>query len=162
MQNRRVPDFIKRSQYYTAHSYTSQALKAADHITLRPVIFLAIANHDLFPSKTKVISYHKTLDTDSHEHDLKDLSYCFIELANFSSSFSGFETPIIFLLLSLIPMTIIPPAVFAKATIDFRMPFRLFVFSLNSSVFPSCFFIKSSIIGTSFTRKLTRKHSEVS
>jgi predicted transposase/invertase (TIGR01784 family) len=92
MQNRKVPDFVKRTQYYLAHSYVSQALKSSNHIDLKPVILLAIVNHELFTNKDQVISYHKTLDTNTYENDLQDHSYCFVELPKFHKSENELET----------------------------------------------------------------------
>lgn len=86
MQNRRVPAFVKRTQFYVAHGYVSQANKGTDYRKLKPIILLAIANHELFPDKEGVISYHKTLDTETLDHDLKDMSYVFIELPKFSKT----------------------------------------------------------------------------
>lgn len=86
MQNRRVPNFIKRSQYYVSNTYASQLGDAVDYIELKPVILLTIANHNLFPEKLDYISYHKTLDTKTHEHDLEDLSYAFVELPKFKKT----------------------------------------------------------------------------
>jgi predicted transposase/invertase (TIGR01784 family) len=92
MQNKSVPAFIKRTQFYVAHSYVTQFPAGSDYIELKPVILLAIANYELFPSKEKAISYHKTLDVDTLENDLKDLSYVFIELPKFNKQENSLET----------------------------------------------------------------------
>lgn len=92
MQNRKVPDFIKRTQYYVPHSYVSQALKGSNHLDLKPVILLGIVNHELFANKDQVISYHKTLDANTYENDLKDHSYCFVELPKFHKSENELKT----------------------------------------------------------------------
>ncbi|MEM7175289.1 MAG: Rpn family recombination-promoting nuclease/putative transposase [Chlamydiota bacterium] len=84
MQNKKVPEVLKRTQYYTAHNYVSQARKGADYLELRPVILLATLNHEVFPDKEQYISYHRTLDVDTYESDLEDLSYVFIELPKFT------------------------------------------------------------------------------
>lgn len=83
MQNKSVPAFIKRTQFYVAHSYVTQFPAGSDYVELKPIILLAIANHELFPDKKQVISYHKTLDVDTLEHDLEDMSYVFVELPKF-------------------------------------------------------------------------------
>ena len=92
MQNKKVPGFIKRSQYYVAHTYVSQSMKGISHIELKPVILLAIANHTLFPKKPAAVSYHKTLDLKTHENDLEDLSYVFIELPKFKKTEQDLDT----------------------------------------------------------------------
>jgi predicted transposase/invertase (TIGR01784 family) len=92
IQNRKQPSFIKRTQFYVAHSYVSQAPIGADYMDLKQVILLAIANHELFPNKENVISYHKTLDTQTFEHDLKDMCYVFIELPKFTKTEDELET----------------------------------------------------------------------
>ncbi len=83
MQNHYAPDFIKRTQMYTSHAYVSQLGKGTQQLELSPVILLAITNHTVFPKKTQTISYHKMLDIETLEHDLKDISYVFIELSKF-------------------------------------------------------------------------------
>lgn len=92
MQNRTVPGFIKRTQFYVAHSYVAQASAGSDYLELKPVILLAIANHELFPSKGQIISYHKTLDIETLKHDLQDMSYVFIELPKFDKGEEELET----------------------------------------------------------------------
>ena len=61
MQNKSVPEFVKRSQFYTAHCYVSQAQSGSSYLDLKPVILLAIANYKLFPNKKSTVSYHKTI-----------------------------------------------------------------------------------------------------
>ncbi len=92
MQNKKVPTFVKRTQFYVAHSYVTQLPSGSGYVELKPVILLAIANHELFPGKEGVVSYHKTLDVDTLEHDLEDMSYVFIELPKFNKSENELET----------------------------------------------------------------------
>ena len=92
MQNKKVPGFVKRTQFYVAHSYVTQLPSGSEYFLLKPVVFLVLANHKLFPSKEKVISYHKTLDVETLEHDLEDLSYVFIELPKFKKKEEELET----------------------------------------------------------------------
>ncbi len=86
MQNQSIPEFLKRTQFYAAHSYVSQADKGSSYLDLKPVVLLTIANYILFPSKEDVISYHKTLDEKTNEHDLNEISYAFIELEKFKKT----------------------------------------------------------------------------
>ena len=83
MQNKKFPAFVKRAQIYAPHSYVAQFSSGEDYSTLKPVILLCLANHTLFPNKTQVVSYHDTLDRDTGEHDLQEISYVFIELPKF-------------------------------------------------------------------------------
>ena len=92
MQNDYVPDFAKRTQFYLAHSYVMQAASGSKYVELKPVILLAIANYGLFPEKEKVISYHRTLDAETLEHDLQDMSYVFVELPKFTKKASELTT----------------------------------------------------------------------
>ena len=92
MQNKSVPGFIKRTQFYVAHSYVTQFPAGSDYLDLRPVILLAMANYVLFPSKKRVVSYHKTLDTETLSNDLQEMSYVFVELPKFDKQLTELET----------------------------------------------------------------------
>ena len=50
------------------------------------MIFLAITDYVLFPKKKAYKSNHITLDQVTHEQDLKDFSYTFIELPKFNKT----------------------------------------------------------------------------
>ena len=84
MQNRKVPDFIKRSQYYVSHCYVSQIGKGTPYFELRPVVLVALSNFELFSTSKDPISYHRILDEKTQENHLKDLSYVFVELPKFT------------------------------------------------------------------------------
>ena len=79
-------EFIKRAQYYASKAYSSQMFKAGKYQDLKEVIFVAIANFVMFPKKTSFKSDHVILDQETHEHDLKDLFFTFIELPKFKKS----------------------------------------------------------------------------
>lgn len=79
--------FEKRAQYYAAKAYTSQLLVGGKYHDLKEVIFLAIADFVMFPNKTSYKSDHVILDQESHEHDLKDFSFTFLELPKFTKAF---------------------------------------------------------------------------
>ena len=83
MQNGYDKHFIKRTQMYTAHAYTSQIKKGKEHFRLGPVVLLAVTTNTVFPEKKNAMSYHKVLDVETSENDLKDISYVFIELSKF-------------------------------------------------------------------------------
>ena len=94
MQNRSVPGFIKRAQFYAAHSYVTQLAAGSSYLELKPVILLAITNHTLFPNEESedVISYHKTLNTKTQKNSLGDLAYAFVELPKFNKKAHELET----------------------------------------------------------------------
>ncbi|WP_395462975.1 Rpn family recombination-promoting nuclease/putative transposase [Wolbachia endosymbiont of Cantharis cryptica] len=76
----RIGGFEKRARYYAAKAYSSQDEQYRD---LKEVIFIAITDFILFPSKPEYKSDRVTLDGDRCEHNLKDFSYTFIELPKF-------------------------------------------------------------------------------
>jgi predicted transposase/invertase (TIGR01784 family) len=80
MQIAKEKGFEKRAQYYAAKAYSSQLKVAGKYYTLKEVVFLAITNFVMFPEKQAYKSDHIILDKDSHEHDLKDFSFTFLEL----------------------------------------------------------------------------------
>ncbi|MHC3931100.1 UNVERIFIED_CONTAM: Rpn family recombination-promoting nuclease/putative transposase [Wolbachia endosymbiont of Nasonia longicornis] len=79
----RTTGFEKRAQYYAAGAYFSQAGVGDQYQNLKEVIFIAITDFVLFPHKSAYKSDHVTLDKITHEHDLKDFSFTFIELPKF-------------------------------------------------------------------------------
>ena len=78
--------FIKRAQYYAAKAYSSQLNTAEEYHTLKEIIFLAITNFVMFPDKENYKSDHIILDKSTNEHDLKDFSFTFLELAKFNKT----------------------------------------------------------------------------
>ncbi len=91
MQNRVVPEFFKRCQFYNSHVYVSQLSKGMPYLNLTPVILLSICNQDLFP-EPEYISYHKILNVDNGKQYLKDLSFVFVELQKFNKKETELET----------------------------------------------------------------------
>ncbi|CAO5672947.1 MAG: hypothetical protein CNLJKLNK_00718 [Holosporales bacterium] len=84
--------FVKRAQYYAAKAYCNQANVGARYYDLKEVIFLAITKFDMFPEKKEFKSDHIILDRKTHEHDLKDFSFTFLELPKFNKSQEDLET----------------------------------------------------------------------
>ena len=84
MQVAREKGFEKRAQYYASKSYISQANNGGAYHDLKEVIFLAIADFIMFPQKSAYKSDHVILDKKSHENDLKDFSFTFVELPKFN------------------------------------------------------------------------------
>jgi len=83
MQVAKTAGFEKRAQYYASKAYINQADVGDQYHNLKEVIFIAIADFILFPNKPDYKSDHVTLDKITHEHDLKDFSFTFIELPKF-------------------------------------------------------------------------------
>jgi predicted transposase/invertase (TIGR01784 family) len=84
MQVAKEKGFEKRAQYYASKAYISQAHAGGAYQDLKEVIFLAISDFTIFPDKNGYKSDHVILDRDSHENDLKDFSFTFIELPKFN------------------------------------------------------------------------------
>jgi len=88
MQVAPTKGFEKRAQYYAAKAYSRQLNKGQEadglYENLKAVIFIAIADYIVFPDKTEFKSEHVILDKNSHEHDLQDFSFTFVELPKFT------------------------------------------------------------------------------
>ena len=74
--------FDKRMQYYTSKEYVSQIDRGESYPKLKPVVLIAILDYNFSKCKDYV-SKHLILNTKTHEHLLKDLSFNFIELEKF-------------------------------------------------------------------------------
>lgn len=90
MQVAPTKGFEKRAQYYAAKAYSRQLNKGQEedgkYENLKEVIFIAIADYVVFPDKTEFKSDHVILDKNTHEHNLQDFSFTFIELPKFKKS----------------------------------------------------------------------------
>ena len=84
MQVAKEKGFEKRAQYYASKAYISQVNNGGAYRDLKEVIFLAIADFTMFPQKSAYKSDHVILDRNSHENDLKDFSFTFLELPKFN------------------------------------------------------------------------------
>jgi len=84
MQVAKTKGFEKRAQYYAAKAYVGQFNQGGEYEHLKEIIFLAIADFTMFPGKPNYKSDHVILDKHSHDHDLKDFSFTFIELPKFN------------------------------------------------------------------------------
>jgi predicted transposase/invertase (TIGR01784 family) len=94
MQVARSKGFEKRAQYYAAKAYVNQ-MKAGDaYHDLKEIIFLAITDFTMFPDKASYRSDHVTLDQDSFHHNLKDFSFCFLELPKFTKTIDELKSSI--------------------------------------------------------------------
>ncbi len=79
-----VKEFGKRIVFYAAKAYAIQLGSAQSYQKLEPIIAVSVLDFVLFPDKTDYKSIHLILDKKTHEHDLKELSFAFIELPKFN------------------------------------------------------------------------------
>jgi len=78
-----VERFDKRMVFYGAKTYSMQLIKGRPYSELMPVVTLAIVNFTMFSKKKSYKSIHHILDTKTHEHDIKELTFAFVELKKF-------------------------------------------------------------------------------
>jgi predicted transposase/invertase (TIGR01784 family) len=83
MQVASTEGFEKRAQFYAARAYSYQMHRGDDYRNLKEVVFLGVLDFVMFPNKPGYKSDHLILDKHTHEHDLKDFSYTFLELPKF-------------------------------------------------------------------------------
>ncbi|MDX2306469.1 MAG: Rpn family recombination-promoting nuclease/putative transposase [Microscillaceae bacterium] len=83
--------FAKRVVYYSAKSYSAQLNVGEDYYKLKPTIFIGILNFE-FLETSNYLSRHLILDTETHEHKLKDLDFNFIELPKFNKTEQELDT----------------------------------------------------------------------
>ena len=86
MQVAKEKGFEKRAQYYAAKAYANQANIGGKYENLKEIVFVAIADFIMFEGKAGFKSDHVILDRNSHEHDLKDFSFTFLELPKFKKT----------------------------------------------------------------------------
>ncbi len=91
MQVAKEKGFEKRAQYYASKAYVSQVNIGGEYHNLKEIIFLAISDFIMFPSKKVYKSDHVILDKESLENDLKDFSFTFIELPKFDKDIDHLE-----------------------------------------------------------------------
>jgi predicted transposase/invertase (TIGR01784 family) len=92
MQVAKVAGFEKRAQYYAAKAYSAQPESGETYDHLKEVIFLAITEYEMFKDKEGYKSVHVILDKKTHERDLKDFSFTFLELKKFNKSKEELKT----------------------------------------------------------------------
>ena len=77
--------FEKRALYYASKAYMRQLDKGVkEYASLKEVIFIAITDYIVFPEKVAYKSDHIILDKETHEHDMKDIAFTFIELPKYT------------------------------------------------------------------------------
>src|SRR5579871_1537908 len=92
MQVAKEKGFIKRAQYYASKTYSSQLNINEQYHDLREVVFLAITDFIMFPTKKKGKSDHVILDRETHENDLDGFSFTFLELPKFKQNIDQLKT----------------------------------------------------------------------
>ena len=101
MQKASDSGFIQRAVEYASRVYLSQRPKEekkkndkGGYKKMRPVIFLAVMEETLFPHKKAYLSHHQIRDIITCEHDMKQMSFSFLELSKFHKEFEELETNI--------------------------------------------------------------------
>ena len=95
MQRASESGFISRAVEYACRVYLNQRPRSqkikndkGGYKKLRPVIFLGIMEETLFPTKDEYLSHHQFMDIVTHEHDLTQMSFSFLELSRFHKEFN--------------------------------------------------------------------------
>ena len=98
MQRASDSSFIQRAVEYASRVYLNQRRRdqkekndKGGYNKLRPVIFLAIMEETLFPNKKAYLSHHQFRDVVTFEHDLKQMSFSFLELSKFHKEFDELQ-----------------------------------------------------------------------
>ena len=101
MQRASDSSFIQRAVEYASRVYLNQRLRSdkikndkGGYKKLRPVVFLAIMEETLFPDKKEYLSHHQFRDVVTYSHDLKQMSFSFLELSKFNKEFNELENDI--------------------------------------------------------------------
>jgi predicted transposase/invertase (TIGR01784 family) len=85
MQVAQDKGFEKRAIYYASKAYIRQLNKGEEkYASLKEVIFIAITDYVVFPEKAAYKSDHIILDKETHDHDMKDIAFTFIELPKYT------------------------------------------------------------------------------
>lgn len=79
-----MKEFGKRIVYYASKTYALQLGAKQSYRALSPVVAISILDFSLFPDKKAYKSIHNILDIKTHEHDLQELSFAFVELSKFN------------------------------------------------------------------------------
>jgi len=91
MQIMTQEDYAARAQYYSSVALARQLEKKAQYGKLVPVIFVGVLNFNLFEN-TNYLSHHLILDTETHQQNLKHLTFHFIELTKFHKKLEELST----------------------------------------------------------------------
>lgn len=91
MQVEKQQHFTKRTTYYTSKAYAGQLKASEDYLNLKPVIFLGVLDFNIF-NDNEPITCHLILNKRNQAHEIKELSFNFIELPKFNKTEAELET----------------------------------------------------------------------
>lgn len=80
--------FEKKAHYYASKAYVSQMDNGNE------IIFLAITSYVVFPNKENYKSDHVILEEESHQNNLKNFSFTFLELPKFNGNIDELSTTV--------------------------------------------------------------------
>ena len=83
--------FYKRALYYSSKAYAEQLKIGDDFTELKPVYFIGVLNFEAMPG-SRYLSRHRILDAETHEQNLHDFEFCFIELPKFAKHESELQS----------------------------------------------------------------------
>lgn len=83
--------FSQRAMFYSSKAYSQQLSIGGNYQELKPVIFLGILNFEAFDHESH-FSRHLLLNSETKQHDLKELEFNFVELPKFTKSENELDT----------------------------------------------------------------------
>ncbi len=92
LQIARVKEFDKRIVYYAAKAYSTQLGKGMDYFNIMPVVTVSVLDFVMFSTKKSYKSIYSLLDTKTHDDDLNELTFAFVELPKFNKKEHELET----------------------------------------------------------------------
>ncbi|AFC73041.1 hypothetical protein MCI_00345 [Rickettsia montanensis str. OSU 85-930] len=93
MQNGYAGAFLSRVQFYSCIAFSSQLKRGKEYADLAPVVMVVItAGFQALPEEKECISYHQTINVGNGKHQLKCLSYVFVELDKFTKEADKLES----------------------------------------------------------------------
>lgn len=111
MQIAREAHFKQRAVFYTSFKIVDQIHDGDLYSILRPVIFIGILNHILFPDKKAVVSHHAVCNLENLQQSFHEFEYHFVELPKFDKKLDQLETDLdkwLFFLTSVTDLQMIP------------------------------------------------------
>ncbi len=93
IQIQRTPRFLNRVLYYTGNAYVVQLEKGCDYSNLKQVIFIGIADFNMFEG-SDYLTRLLILNTAPLNQELKDVEFNFIELPKFTKDEPELESVI--------------------------------------------------------------------
>jgi predicted transposase/invertase (TIGR01784 family) len=84
--------FLKRACFYACRAYINQKVKGIDYADLKPIRFLAILKESIFPKKESYLSRHEYHDVFTHERDINEFVFTFLELGKIDKTIEESKT----------------------------------------------------------------------